>query len=93
MSKQLNLYLISRKDEPEDYDIYISALVVAYSPAEALYVHPSGNCEVPVWSEEWVDLNQLEVELINQLKVELVGVCTNLNYKASDVVITNYKAG
>lgn len=61
----MNLYKISRTDNV-NYDEYISCVVAASSPQEAVWIHPSevGEVTPEVFSNGWADPVHLKVEFL-----------------------------
>ena len=60
----MNLYLLTRRGGlPEhSWDEWISAVVAAESPEDAVTIHPGGTLYAP--GEDWVPVDEVEATLI-----------------------------
>lgn len=94
---KLYIYLISQSDNT-DYNTYDSAIVVAENEEQAKRITPEANTldqdgnfgefNANPWkqSETWA-------YNISFVEVKKIGICTDSNYKAGDLVLANFNAG
>lgn len=84
----MNIYKISQNIN-NDYDTYDAMVVYAENVEQAIQMHPDGMSNLS--TGEWCSISWVDVDNIDKLKVELVGVTDNI--KKPKVILSSFNAG